>query len=250
LSGVDNLNLHAGRMEVVLQGKAVGFEFDVSSLEQSIEDGDITEGNSGRLDENSVAANFRYADESERVAALIAAAALTKLAGGRMYALDPETWIDGDDAIETALDTLQPRELHVLLMEERVPNFEQWQQALQPAGLEFDVETSTDLRKHAGYLPVLDQGQPTGFVFSLLPADFVVGGDRFPGAEAPREVFRLTESANFRCAEGPAAAAAARAAAAFARITNGIVFDPQRMVFLRSDGTLLTPPPPTEGGTD
>jgi len=250
LSGVDNLNLHAGWMEVVLQGKAVGFQFDVAPLEQLIEDGDITEGNTGRLDDNSVAANFRYADESERVAALIAAAALTKLSGGRMYTLDPETWIDGDDAIETAQDALQPHELHVLLMEERVPTLEQWQQALQPADLAFEIETSTDLRKHAGYLPVVDQGHATGFVFSLLPADFVVGGDRFPGAEAPREVFRLTESANFRFAEGPAAAAAARAAAAFARIADGIVFDPQRMVFLGSDGTVLTPPPPTDDGTD
>lgn len=232
LQGEEELHQHSGRFPVDFQGNPAGFQFDVAPLSKLVADHELHEGAAKQFSDGFVSANFRFEDEHEEMVALMAAAALAKLTDGRLYSAEHETWSDGDDAIEAAQDQVLPRELHVLAAEERVPTLEQWRQSLKDVGIAVELPAEYELRTHLGFFPVLVDGQATGFVFGLSPAEYVVGGDQFPADEAPREVFGLTVAADFRFAEGRQAAAAAMAAAVFAQITGGYVYDPRQLSFL------------------
>jgi hypothetical protein len=227
----DDLRKHSGRVRVVFQSVEGGFELDLSPLAILVANAELHEETAKNLGHDCLSANFRYANERERTVAFVAASVITQLTGGRFYAPEHEDWFDGNDALEAAQELMQPLELHVLAMEQHIPTLEQWRQELKVAGLDFDLPPESDLRAAAGFFPVLSRRGATGFAFSLSPAEYVVGGDLFPADEAPREVFKMTAAANFRFAEGRPAAAAAVAAAVFARMTDGYVYNPRKASF-------------------
>ena len=88
-----------------------------------------------------------------------------------------------------------------------------------------------DVLTHVGFLAIVFQGVATGFSLALSPALFVVGGDNFPSDDAPAEIDGLSVSANFRFGDGPQSAAAMIAAAIFAQLADGIVYNPRKTNF-------------------
>lgn len=232
------LRQHAGRLPVVFQGTATGFQFDVTPLSQLVTNAEMDRTTAKRLGDDHVSANFQHGTEQERLAALVAGAVLTKLTGGDLYVPEREDWSDGDDAVEAAQDVVQPLELYVLLRDEKVPTSEQWQNALNESGLGLARWESFDVRSHTGFLPVVIQGAAAGFAFALHPAEFVLGSDVFPRDDMPVEADGMSVLANFRFADGNQSLGARVAAAIFAKLANGFVYNPRTMIFSSGEDAL------------
>ncbi|MBI3864924.1 MAG: hypothetical protein HY290_23860 [Planctomycetia bacterium] len=231
------LSSHTGRLAVTFQGTKSGFLLDVSPTSRLVADRELSEEIAAQWGEDVVSVNFRYDDEREQETALVAAAVLTELTNGRLYVVEHEAWWNGKEAIEAAQDVALPLELHVLFDDERVPKPEDWQNGLKEFGIKLELPAADDLRLLSGFLRATVDGKATGFAFAVSPADFVVGGDRFPASDAVPEVFKMTESANFRFAEGSTEFVAEKAAAVFAEMTGGIVYDPQNSEFITAGET-------------
>jgi len=93
-----------GFLPAVYRGVKTGFEFDVSDAS------DITDtypGVAEQIGDRDVSANFRWGgDLRECVAAVVASAALAKLCDGVLYDPQEGTFHTGDEALETARQTV------------------------------------------------------------------------------------------------------------------------------------------------
>ena len=238
IQGSPDVRDHTGNLPVIFSGAPTEFQFNVNSLAQFMAVARMPDSLEKQLGDNRISATFRYRDDLERMAALVAAAALTKLTGGQLFDAAQEHWLDADDAIDTAQDVVQPLELHVLLHDANIPTSEQWQNALTDSGLALAQWDSFDVRTHTGFLPVAVQGIASGFAFALDPPEFVVGSEIFANEELPEEAAGMNVSANFRFADGDHVFAAPVAAAILARLADGFVYNPRTTTFSRGEAAL------------
>ena len=65
-------------------------------------------------------------------------------------------------------------ELHIFILESRVPSRDDWQQAIEQLGFPTVLESSLDLRRDTGFRPTTYKGHATGFEFSLEPAADII----------------------------------------------------------------------------
>jgi hypothetical protein len=115
-------------------------------------------------------------------------------------------------------------ELHVLLQDTRVPTVTEWQQAIREAGFDLLLDSSLRLREDTGFSPAVYRGNETGFEFDLWPASDIT--DTYP--DVASRIGGRDMAANFRWGgDLLECAAAVIAAAALARLTDGVLFDPQ-----------------------
>ena len=123
-------------------------------------------------------------------------------------------------------------ELHIFLKNSHVPTLEAWQQAIERLRFPTVLDTTLDVQRHAGFSPATYAGKPTGFEFYLEPAeDLLVAYDHIAERVGPRDAcatFRWSSDMTEMCA-------AVSAAAALAKIADGIYFYPDDDIVYNPD---------------
>jgi hypothetical protein len=115
-------------------------------------------------------------------------------------------------------------ELHVIFNDSLMPDVQQWQGAITSLGFDVQLDAIEDLRHHSGFLPATIRGQQSGFEFDVSPATEIIAAYR----QLASRVAGRDSSANFRFGGDLSEMACAMAAsAAFAKLTDGVWFDPQ-----------------------
>lgn len=121
-------------------------------------------------------------------------------------------------------------EIHVL-SNLALPSVEAWQDAIEADGFNLKLDESTDIATHKGFLPALLHNQQSGFeCFHDDVNDLMTTYEDVDFAQDWKRVlsFRWGSLAH----EG---IAAFMAAAAYAKATGGVVYEPQ-------EGIMMTPP--------
>lgn len=114
-------------------------------------------------------------------------------------------------------------ELHIFLDDSRVPSPEAWQRAIDQLGFPAVLDPSLDLRKDTGFIPTTYDGKTTGFELYLEPAATVLSAY----ASITPSVGERDKCVTFRWGSDlTECAAAMSAAAALAKLTDGIYFYP------------------------
>ena len=115
-------------------------------------------------------------------------------------------------------------EIHVLLSKSRLPDVRQWQAAIDALGFDVRLDPSLMVGSGGGFVPACFNGRDSGFEFDTSSAIDVL--KVCPDFE--REFGGCDCSANFRVGSDLTELACAMiAAAALARLGEGVLFDPQ-----------------------
>jgi hypothetical protein len=114
-------------------------------------------------------------------------------------------------------------ELHIFADNSRIPSRDGWQRDIEQLAFPTVLDSSLDLRGGGGFTPTTYQGKATGFELYLEPAEGVLSG--YPHV-APKVGDRDT-CVTFRWGgDLTECAAALSAAAALAKLADGIYFFP------------------------
>jgi len=123
-------------------------------------------------------------------------------------------------------------ELHIFMQDSRVPSRDAWQQAIDQLGFPAALEPSLDLRRDTGFRPTNFRGQSTGFEFYLEPAADVLASY----SHITAKVGTRDKCATFRWGGDMAECGAAlSAAAALAKVADGIYFYPDDDILYGAD---------------
>jgi hypothetical protein len=115
------------------------------------------------------------------------------------------------------------QELHIFMQGSRVPNRDAWQQAIEELGFPAVLASSLDLRQCAGFTPSSYKGLSTGFELSLEPAEEVLSSY----SHIASRVSDRDKCATFRWGGNlTECAASLSAAAALAKLTDGVYYYP------------------------
>lgn len=115
-------------------------------------------------------------------------------------------------------------ELHVIMNEFRLPDVQQWQEAITALGFDVHLDPVEELRAHSGFLPATTRGRSSGFEFDVSSVrEIFTSYPMLTSRMSGRDI-----SVNFRFGSDVTEMASATAAsAALARLSDGIWFDPQ-----------------------
>lgn len=123
-------------------------------------------------------------------------------------------------------------ELHIFLDDSRVPSREAWQREIEQLGFPTVLDLSLDLRQDAGFTPTTYDGKTTGFELHLEPATSVL-------AACPHitpTVGDRDKCVTFRWGSDlTECAAALSAAAALAKLADGVYFYPDDDLLYNAD---------------
>ena len=123
-------------------------------------------------------------------------------------------------------------ELHIFTADSRVPSREVWQREIEQLAFPTVLDSSLDLRGRNGFTSATYQGKTTGFEFYLEPAANVLSG--YPHV-APKVAGR-DKCVTFRWGSDlTECAAALSAAAALAKLTDGVYFYPDDDILYSAD---------------
>lgn len=123
-------------------------------------------------------------------------------------------------------------ELHVFAHDSRIPSRATWQRAIDELGFPAVLDSSLELRQDRGYVPTTYQGNDAGFELYLDPAAKVLSV--YPHI-APKSGDRDT-CVTFRWGSDlTECAAALSAAAALAKVTDGVYFYPDDDIVYDAD---------------
>jgi hypothetical protein len=111
-------------------------------------------------------------------------------------------------------------ELTVFLRKEELPTRDRWQQAIDSEGLDLKLEM-VDTTTHTGFWPVLLNKRECGFEYGFNPVD------RGEVTDIQAVLGNRDHSVSFVWHSSMQDGEAAAKAAAVAKITNGVFFDPQ-----------------------
>ncbi len=115
-------------------------------------------------------------------------------------------------------------ELHIFMVESRVPGRDYWQSVIEQLGFPVVIVTPIDLRTETGQIRATFHGKPTGFEVYLEPAANVLIG--YP-PQVAKKVGNRELCVTFRWGSDVAECAAALcASAALAKIGDGIYYYP------------------------
>lgn len=121
-----------------------------------------------------------------------------------------------------------PMELHVFLRGATLPTREEWQAGITDHGFLLTLDEALDVRNHTGFSRAVCWGRKSGFEFDLHPAVDVT--PRYPGVAA--RVGTRDLSANFRWRGSVLESVIVYVASAvFAKLTDGLLYYPQRNHF-------------------
>ena len=123
-------------------------------------------------------------------------------------------------------------ELHIFIDDSRVPSREAWQRAIEQLGFPAVLDSSLDLRRDTGFTPTTYEGKTSGFEFYLEPTASDLSGYSHitPKVGDRDKCVTLRWGSNLtECA------AALSAAAALAKLTDGIYFYPDDDVLYNAD---------------
>jgi hypothetical protein len=118
-------------------------------------------------------------------------------------------------------------ELHIFMHDSRVPTRADWQQAIEQIGFPTVLDSSLDLRQDTGYSPTTYAGKSTGFEFYLDPASEILSA--YP--HIAKQVGTRDVCASFRWGGDMDEMCAAISAAALAKLTDGVYFYPDDIVY-------------------
>ena len=123
-------------------------------------------------------------------------------------------------------------ELHIFLSDSRIPNRAAWQHTIEQLGFPTVLDPTLDVRNDTGFRPTNYGGQSTGFEFYLEPtADILSSYSHIVPRIGPRDrcaTFRWGGDLTEMCA-------ALSAAAALAKISDGIYFYPNDDILSTAD---------------
>ena len=121
-----------------------------------------------------------------------------------------------------------PMELHVFLPCPALPTREAWQAGISDHGFLLTLDEALDVRSHTGFSRAVCWGRKSGFEFGLSPALDVAS--RYPGV--PERIGVRDLSANFRWHGNVLESVIVYVASAvFAKMTDGILYYPQKNHF-------------------
>ena len=123
-------------------------------------------------------------------------------------------------------------ELHIFTDDSRIPSRDAWQCEIEQLGLPTLLDSALDLRRDTGFTPTTYQGKATGFELYLELAANVLSG--YPHV-APK-VGDRDKCVTFRWGSDlTECAAALSAAAALAKLTDGVYFYPDDDLLYNAD---------------
>jgi hypothetical protein len=108
----------------------------------------------------------------------------------------------------------------VFLRDERLPTLEQWQAALDRAGVGITLDPVGDLRIHSGFLPARHREHPSGFEWHYGPVAENLGGPAPAGVGDRDHVAQFVTFSDLR-----EAVCAAVAGAVLAQLADGRAHD-------------------------
>ena len=82
--------------------------------------------------------------------------------------------------------------------DDKLPTIQQWQAALDEAGVGIMLEDVGDLRKHSAYLPATHRGQPSGFEWYYGPIAENFGDDPPDGLDGREYVINCVTHSDMR----------------------------------------------------
>jgi hypothetical protein len=124
-------------------------------------------------------------------------------------------------------------EVHVFVEGTSLPAIEQWQTMLRSTGFDMTFSSILPIVQHKGFLPVLFNGNKTGFELDVFPAEAII--------EAYEQITEIVQkrdlSVNFRWGgDLQECSAAIAAAAVLTLMTDGMFYDPQEdKIFTKDD---------------
>lgn len=123
-------------------------------------------------------------------------------------------------------------ELHIFADDSRIPSREAWQREIERLSFPTVLDSSLDLRRNTGFTPTTYKGKAAGFEFCMEPAANVLSA--YP--HVTPKVGGRDKCATFRWGSDlTECAAALSAAAALAKLTDGIYFYPDDNVIYNAD---------------
>jgi hypothetical protein len=126
-------------------------------------------------------------------------------------------------------------EIHVLLKNSNIPSVAQWQQAIHAAGFDLMLDHTFSVREHSGFLLATYKGIETGFEFDLSNNSDIIS----TYSDVVAHIENRDLSANFRWGGRLTECVAALIASAIlAKLSDGIVYDPQSETFETGDEAL------------
>jgi hypothetical protein len=126
-------------------------------------------------------------------------------------------------------------ELHIFIQDSRVPTAVAWQEAIQQAGFPTALDPALDVRRHRGFSRASYKGKSTGFEFALSPASDTL--EAYP--DIAGQVGDRNLCATFRWGgDFPEMCAAISAAAALAKLCDGVCYDPEQDILSDADEAL------------
>ncbi len=127
--------------------------------------------------------------------------------------------------------------LHIFLHDSRIPSRDVWQRAIEQLGFPVVLDSAFDVRRDKGFRPATLRGEETGFEFYLEPAADVASYY----AHIASQVSDRDQCATFRWAgDSDECASAISAAAALAKLADGVYFYPDDNLLLDADGAVET----------
>ena len=126
-------------------------------------------------------------------------------------------------------------ELHIFTNDSRIPSRDAWQRVIEQLGFPLVFDSSFDVRRDTGFTPTTYRGKTAGFEFCLEPAADVLSA--YPHVAS--KVGDRDRCATFRWGSDlTECAAALSAAAALAKLTDGVYFYPDDDIFYNADEAL------------
>jgi hypothetical protein len=119
--------------------------------------------------------------------------------------------------------------VYVFMAGNRVPSIDAWQDAAQRSGISLTFDPKTQLASHEGFLPVRHDDQSTGFEFFIGRASDMLGD--YPQESYPELHTKLAGRDAVTVftwhSDAKEGVAANYAAAVFAQLADGVLFDPE-----------------------
>jgi hypothetical protein len=123
-------------------------------------------------------------------------------------------------------------ELHIFTNDSRIPSRDAWQREIERLSFPTVLDSSLDVQKNTGFTPTTYQGKAAGFEFCWEPAANVLS--EYPHVAS--KVSGRDMCATFRWGgDMTECAAASSAAAALAKITDGVYFYPDDDLIYNAD---------------
>ncbi len=126
-------------------------------------------------------------------------------------------------------------ELHVFLRDAALPTREEWQAGITDQGFELTLDATLDVRRHTGFSPAVCWGKKSGFEFELRASIDVAS--RYNGVSERIGARNLAVSFQWR-GNVLESLSVHIASAVFARLTDGILYLPQKAHFSTSNEAL------------